>query len=357
MTIRSTGEHAYFAASNSVSGFFSYYAEIFDAARIGRVYAVKGGPGTGKSCFLRAVADYAQAREWECEYVYCSSDPASLDAVILSHRDRESIALLDATAPHVYEPHCPGAREEIVNLGAFWDSEALASRLPEIEALNREKSEAYRRAYRYLAGMGEMSRNRDALVAPYVRRERIRAFAEKLMQSVPNGTAYTPTPALIHSIGMRGEVGFDTYFAQAKRLYIVEDCRGAAQYLMEALCENARDRRLSVRISYDPIEPHKIDGLFLRATGIAFAVCAPKECDYPKKRIGMRRFVDTASMKAVRAELNYTERMRRAMKSGAIDSLEKVSGIHFRIEDIYVATMDFPAKERFTKAFCERLFD
>ena len=33
MVIRSTGENAYFAASNSIRGFFSYYDEIFNAAR------------------------------------------------------------------------------------------------------------------------------------------------------------------------------------------------------------------------------------------------------------------------------------------------------------------------------------
>ncbi len=356
MAIRSTGEYAYFAASNSTSGFFSYYDEIFNAARIGHVYAVKGGPGTGKSRFLREVAEYAEARGWESEYIYCSSDPDSLDAVILSAHGKESVALLDATAPHVYEPHCPGAREDIVNLGDFWDCERLSARIGEIEALNRAKSEAYRRAYRFLAGLGEMSRNRDALVEPYVRRARIRAFAERLMQSVPHGKEYSPRPALIHSIGMRGEVGFDTYFAEARRLYIIEDCRGSARYLMAELCEVARELQLEVRISHDPVEPEKLDGLFLCQSGIAFAVCRPEICDYPRRKISMRRFVDTASMRPVRAELNFTERMRRAMRCGAIDALEKVSEIHFRLEDIYMSAMDFAAKERFTQAFCERHF-
>ena len=69
MIIKSTGENAYFAASNSIKGFFSYYDEIFRAARVSRVFAVKGGPGTGKSRFLRDVAEYAQDRGWSCEYV------------------------------------------------------------------------------------------------------------------------------------------------------------------------------------------------------------------------------------------------------------------------------------------------
>lgn len=357
MVIKSRGENAYFAASNSASGFFSYYDEIFNAARIGHVYAVKGGPGTGKSRFLREVAASAERAGWECEYVYCSSDPYSLDAIILSKAHRDSIALLDATAPHVYEPSCPGAREELVNLGEFWNAERLIEKKEEIEALNRAKREAYRQAYRYLAGFGEMSANRDSTVAPYVRKTRVRAFAERLMQDVEAGESYLPMPALMHSVGMRGEVGFDTYFSDAKRIYVIEDCRGVAQYLMAALGELARDLRLRIRISHDPVEPQKIDGLFLCESGIAFAVCAADVCEYPCKRISMRRFVDTAAMKSVRRELNYAERMRRAMRGGALDALERVREVHFRVEEIYMAAMDFEAKENFTKSFCERLFD
>ncbi len=356
MTIRSTGKNAYFAASNSVSGFRSYYAEVFDAARIGRVYAVKGGPGTGKSCFLRDVAEYAESLGWEGEYVYCSSDPNSLDGVVLSAYGRSGIALIDATAPHVYEASLPGAREEIVDLGAFWNADLLSSFVEEIQRLNAEKKNAYARAYRYLAGFGEVSRNRDALVEPYVKKEKLRGFAEKLMQGVPRGKGFLPSPALMHSIGMRGEVGFDTYFAEARRLYLIEDCRGSAQYLMQALGEIARDRALSIRISHDPVEHEKLDGLFLCESGVAFAVADPRACRYPRKKLCMRRFVDTAAMKNVRSEVNYAERMRRALRLGAIDALEKVRETHFRLEQIYSSAMDFEKKEAFTKAFCQKVF-
>ena len=356
MTVRSTGENAYFAASNSVSGFFSYYAEIFDAARIGRVYAIKGGPGTGKSRFLRDVAEYAESMGWDCEYIYCSSDPNSLDAVVLTALGREGIALLDATAPHVYELTTPGAREELVDLGAFWNSDLLASYTEEIKRLNEEKKSAYQRAYRYLSGFGEMSRNRDVLVAPYVKTNKIRAFAEKLMQGIPMGKGFSPRPALMHSVGMRGEVGFDTYFAQARKLYLIEDCRGASKYLMDALGDLARDRALSVRISHDPVEPEKLDGLFLCESGTAFVVADPKCCHYPRKKLSMRRFVDTAAMKSVREELRYTERMRRALRMGAVDAMERVSKLHFCLEEIYMSAMDFEKKEAFTKAFAQKLF-
>lgn len=357
MSIRTAGQDAYFAASNSAAGFISYYEEVFRAARIGHIWAIKGGPGTGKSRFLHDVSDYAANNGWSCEYIYCSSDPDSLDAVILTKEGREGMALLDATAPHLFEPVCPGAWEDIINLGQFWNSEILARRRLEIEQLNREKGDAYRRAYRYLSGFGDMRANRDSLAAPYINRKKIGIFAQKLVRDLPDGETYSAQPALIHSVGMRGEVGLDTYFYEAEEIYIIDDCYGAAQYLMLELGKLAGEKRLSVRVSHDPVEAEKIDGLFLCESGIAFVVCPEEECDYPHHCITMRRFVDTASMKHVRRELRVVDRISRALRGEALEALEKVRQVHFRLEDIYSASMDFAAKEDFTRSFCQRIFE
>lgn len=356
MNIKSTGENAYFAASNSTTGFISYYEDVFRASRIGHVWAIKGGPGTGKSRFLRDVSNVGIERGWQCEYIYCSSDPDSLDAIVLTKEGREGIALLDATAPHLFEPLIPGAREDIVNLGQFWNSEALAARRAEIEQLGREKGEAYRRAYRYLNGFGDMRANRDVLVAPYIHKAKIALLAQKLMRELPNGETYLAQPALIHSVGMRGEVGLDTYFYEAEEIYLVADCHGAAQYLMMELGKIATQKRLAVRVSHDPVDADKIDGFFFTQSGIAVVVCPEEECDYPHHHISMRRFVDTASMRSVRQELRSIDRISRALRAEALDALEKVRQVHFCLEDIYSTAMDFSAKEAFTKAFCQKLF-
>ena len=356
MSIKTMGKDAYFAASNSTQGFVSYYEKLFRDARISHIWEIKGGPGTGKSRFLQDVSNYATARGWSGEYIYCSSDPDSLDAIILTKAGKGSIAFVDATSPHLLDPVCPGAWEDIVDLGQFWNSDILSSRRTEIEQLNREKGGAYRRAYRYLSGFGDMRANRDELVAPYIRQAKIASFAQKLLRDLPVGELYSMQPALVHSIGMRGEVGFDTYFCAAKEIYIVCDCYGAAQYLMMELGKLACEKKLSVRISHDPVEAEKIDGLFLCESGMAFVVSPEEECDYPHRLISMRRFVDTASMKRVRQELRAVDRISRAMRGEALDALEKVRKVHFRLEDIYSDAMDFEAKEAFTKSFCQKLF-
>ncbi|MBO4308795.1 MAG: hypothetical protein J5885_03095 [Clostridia bacterium] len=355
-TVRATGEDAYFAASNSAGGFHSYYSACFDHARVGRLYAVKGGPGTGKSRFLREVAKRGEAGGWHAEYIYCSSDPDSLDGVILTQKEREGIALLDATAPHVYEPSRPGYREEIVNLGAFWNGERLREERDAIAALNRKKQNAYGRTYRYLAGYGEMTATRDELAAPFLRADAIANYAEKLMKDVPEGETFSEQTALIRSVGMCGAVTLDTFFAASEKRYCVEDCRGSAWALMGALYRIAAKKKLKIRVSYDPVLPEKIDGLFLSDAKICFAVSHGEKIPLPHRVLSTRRFVETGEMHDIRGELNFAERMRRAMLEGALEQLEEVRKIHFSVEDIYIRAMDFEAKERFTEAFCKSLF-
>ena len=140
-------QHEYFAASNSSEGFKSYYPEVF--GRADRLYVIKGGPGTGKSGLIKKCAESARVKGREVEYYFCSSDPRSLDGALICAE--ESVGIIDGTAPHVWEPTCPGAREEIVNLGQFWDIPTLREHEKEIRDLTLKKSRCFEKAYRYLS--------------------------------------------------------------------------------------------------------------------------------------------------------------------------------------------------------------
>lgn len=354
--LRSTGEDAFFAASNSAHGFHSYYSDCFDAREIGRVYVIKGGPGTGKSRFMREVSKCGEANGWRAKMIYCSSDADSLDGVILQ-KDGEVVALLDGTAPHVYEPNLPGVREEIVNLGDFWDSKRLRADRDRIEELNQTKRQAYRMAYRYLSAYGSVYENRAEKLLPYMRRDAIADYARKLMQQVATGKSFCTQTALISSIGMRGILGFDTYLSQSKKRYLIEDCKGCGELLLTELYRVASEKRLCVRVSRDPILPEIIDGLFLMESGIAFVLHSWEEIPYPHHRISTRRFVRISKMGAVRESVRFDSRMCQAMLDGVFEQMDVIRQSHFTLEAIYSQAMDFDKKEEFTKNFCNSLFD
>lgn len=354
--LRHLEEDCCFAASNSAHGFHSYYAEFFDDAEIDRVFVIKGGPGTGKSRFMREVSEYAAARGWRSRMIYCSSDADSLDGVILQ-KGEQRWAFLDGTSPHVYEPKNPGVREEIINLGAFWDSYRLGERREEIARLNRIKQEGYRRAYRYLSAYGSVFENHRARVFPCVNLQAISDYARKLTSQIPVGQDFSAQTCVMESVGMSGRVSFDSFLYQASRLYLIDDCRGIAIYLTEALYRLAKEKKQRVRICRNPIMPDLIDGVFFLESGIAIAIRPHADVDLPHHRISMRRFLGGSDFHQTRDAAAFDERMMRAMLDGALEEMKTVRAAHFALEEIYSSSMDFDAKEKFTKSFCNRWFD
>ena len=353
---RSTKEDAFFAASNSERGFCSYYSDCFDNREINRVFVIKGGPGTGKSRFMREVGENAAARGWERRMIYCSSDSDSLDGIIL-RRGETSIALLDGTAPHTYEPKSPGVREEWINLGDFWNASALRERADEISVYQQEKQKGYRVAYRYLSAYGSVYRSRREKLEPYLRRKALEAYAKRLMRKIPDGARFESETALIGSVGMQGNIRLDTYFAESDCCYEIEDCKGVGAELMAELYRLAAEKRLRVRVSRDPILPDLVDGLFLCESRIAFVLGGEVRAQEKARRIFVRRFLKISEMGDLRESVNFDGRMLDALLGEALEQLQKVRHAHFELEKIYSSAMDFAEKEKFTKKFCNRLFD
>ena len=75
-------EQSYFLGANTAAGFVSLYGGFCRGAG-DYLRIVKGGPGTGKSGFMRAIAREAARRGFDVELVRCSGDPDSLDGVYI----------------------------------------------------------------------------------------------------------------------------------------------------------------------------------------------------------------------------------------------------------------------------------
>jgi hypothetical protein len=147
-------QNSYFSAANGFSGFRSYFNQTFNPKKFTKLYILKGGPGTGKSSLMKKICTYFQNMGYSCEAIYCSSDPNSLDGVIINNNGKK-IGILDGTAPHETDAKIPGAIDEVINLGSAWSEEKLISNRTKIVELNQKKGQHYKNAYEYLRLAGE----------------------------------------------------------------------------------------------------------------------------------------------------------------------------------------------------------
>lgn len=145
-----------FPGGNTCLGFYSFYDYIIgDDAR--RIFLLKGGPGTGKSTFMKRIGKELQERGIDLEYHWCSSDYDSLDGIVLPAFE---VAIIDGTAPHVTDPLYPGAVDEIINLGDYWDQEKLVPKKEEIISLKKRVTQSFNTAYSRLR-MAKMARDEE----------------------------------------------------------------------------------------------------------------------------------------------------------------------------------------------------
>ena len=340
-----------FAAVNSGRGFYSFYTPIFDRENIRRRYIIKGGPGTGKSRFMNTVAARAEAKGMLVEYYRCSSDPDSLDGIIVDGR----MAMMDGTAPHTVEPQVVGARDEIINLGEFWDGELLSDSYNDIVSLGILKANCYKKAYRFLAAALEVDGINRSLSLPAVRREKMQGAAERLCRTLPNGNGYELRPFALSSIGMKGRVRLDTVEKKAKQLYWIDDHFGTGCLFLNALIEIGRNKNCALRVSYCPLDPDLPDGVCFEESEVCFLLADTTDSD-AVGRINMKRFLDRDKIGRIRAEYRMNERLREALIDSAQEALAESGRYHFALEQIYSSCMNFDALTLFTQSFCDAIF-
>ena len=132
----------YFVCANSGLGFVNYFDDILKDME--KIYIIKGGPGSGKSTMMKSIGKQYEEKGFDVDYIYCSSDPNSLDGIIINDYN---IAIVDGTAPHVIEPKTVGAVEEYVSFTSAWNIDKLKENKDAIKELQLQISNCYEEAY------------------------------------------------------------------------------------------------------------------------------------------------------------------------------------------------------------------
>ena len=327
-------EEAYFAAVNSGSGFISFFDEIFYAPQIVRRYVIKGGPGTGKSSFLRRVARHAQVSGKSVRYYYCSSDTDSLDGVIINGR----VALLDGTAPHSCDTVLAGACDEIINLGDFWSSSLLAETRERISEYAFCKKREYACAYSYLGAASRTAEAVRSLSFRFVNKEKLCKNADKICarSRVGSGSA---ARMQVSAFGVKGSVRLATLKNEARQISAVEDYYGAGALFMSELLRSARLRGCDVAVSYDTVSHTVPDEILFLDSKELFYLC--KSAPDDERTIKCVRFVDKNALSPVRAMHRASAQVYEMLLSLAAERLAAAGEAHAAAERIYVEAMDF----------------
>jgi hypothetical protein len=113
----------------------------------------------------------------------------------------------------------------------------------------------------------------------------------------------------------------------------------------------------SVQVSGDAIlDIGYINGIYLPEIKTAFVIDNGFEPNENDKIINTERFINHEIVRLNRAKIRFGKRCCTSLTEGALETLSEIKKIHFALEDIYIAAMDFRRKEEYTKKLLIRIF-
>lgn len=335
----------YFLGANSPRGFYSLYDQLIPLENANAVYILKGGAGCGKSTLMKQVAQAAEDAAIPVEYILCSGDPESLDAVVLPTL---KTALVDGTAPHVVEPKYPGIVERYVNLGDCYDSATLASLRREIMDCMTGYKGCYHRAYRCLEAAAQIAADtRAALLTPMLEEKMQKRAAGILSREIRRQKGSLPgnvTQRFLTGITHMGPMTlFSSAQIQCPKIYELSDSYSLAHSMLTHLLAGITTAGYDVVACPNPMAPDRLEHLIVPNLGLAFLTSSPSMPfpSHPHRRIRVDAMAGAELLRRSRPRLRFAKKVSAALIDEAVTSLAQAKAMHDELEALYNPHVNF----------------
>ena len=339
-----------FPGGNTSLGFYSFYDYIADDS-FQRIYILKGGPGVGKSTYMRHIGEYFLNRGFPVEFHHCSSDQNSLDAVVIPHL---KVALMDGTAPHQREPKYPAVLEVVLDFSRFWDENKIRVHREKIMALKKQISAAFASAYRYLQAAALLKQEQDTVYTTFVDQGKLVASKCELGEEIFQD--HTPGRGKVRhffggGITPQGCVNYlSSIVGTARRLYVITGPPGTGQEeILNHIVDLAALYQLDHEVYHCALEPKKLEHVLIPALDTAVVTSHPPHVFEPEHghRIDTTHFLQRPLDDHEVQAAQESKEAYQSMLQLAIQRIQGAKQNHSTLEGYYAPHMDFAQLDRF----------
>ena len=342
----------YFLGGMTPGGFFTPLKDIVEGSGY-FTYILKGGAGTGKSTLMKKLAERFGRTERVTRF-YCSSDPESLDAVIL-HSSKAVV--IDGTSPHTMDPVFPGVCQRIVDLGRYWDVSLLSPERNNIVAAC-EKNRSFMTGAAYCSkALGSICSDTFCCTENAVNREALEALAGDIAGKLSNGQGRTGKEH-IRQLSVMTRYGYMTMTETLENypeIFLLEDsCFAASHMLIDMTAKRAVNAGFDVKLSPCLLFGQRVwEHLLIEDAGIALVssnALTGLGTD-GAERTDMSRFYDKEKMQPHEKRLEKDHSLIKELSAASSELMNSAKLVHDETESFYIRAMDF---EKLDKV-CERL--
>lgn len=346
-----------FAGSSTAFGFYSCFSYIFNPAELDHIYILKGGPGVGKSSFMKRFANEMTNQNHSVEYVHCSSDSESLDGIIIPELN---IAFVDGTSPHTMDPSIPGAVDEIINLGSFLNSNELLKHKTQIMQINQTKAKLYKSAYRYLQAADIISEELNSLNSQFVDKSKFNEMCNKAVNKLfPDNVRLSKNSKIkkmfLESYTANGYISKTMDMSKGKRLWsIVGENTNYNSEFLQRLSAEAEKRGYAVELYLLPLNPTKLQHMYIPEINLFIVSSESCPVDGFEEVFDIHSIIDTNNLKNHISEIENNLHLREILIENAFKKLSGTKKYHELLEVFYINNMDFNGVDKCFNRILER---
>ena len=345
----------FFLGSNSPQGFVSRFDELEKKGEARKCYILKGGPGTGKSTLMKRIAEHFLNYSNDAEYIYCSGDKNSIDAIIFP---KLKFSVVDGTAPHSLEPKYAGLNQKLILLNDAICESCLSDYEDRIIELSGKKSDCYKQMYKILLATASLLSDTEAISQKFKDKKKIddfaRGFCKRELDNKKHSKGYNYTRFLS---GLTDEGYFvfeDTIKSLCDEIIFIDDEYGS-------VCSDLISEIQKIAISYgydtisspSPLFPfHKLDFLIIPEARIGLAI-QNKLYDYkqllPNRTIHSQRFLIIKEIKKYKNRIKFNNSASSQLIEKASMLLSEAQKYHAELEKIYIGATNFKKIDKITE--------
>lgn len=351
-----------FPASNTPHGFHSFFSHILPQEKANRLYCIKGGPGTGKSSFMKKIGNHAINQGLDVEFHHCSSDPNSLDGLVIPSL---GVAILDGTAPHIVDPITPGAIDQVLNFGDFWNEDTLRENREAISECRKSYSSYFPKAYFYLSAAKEMYDSYIYTESQYVDLLAQRELEDSILKDIwnkvkPKSTLGTVRRLFGTSIGCDGVLDYlHTIIGNSKNIYFIKETFGCnSKNLMSRIADQAVRLGFSIECYHSPIDTDKIEDIIIPDLDIAIMVnhSLHKPKVIPTFIYDLTTCLKKDALTSVQTELERDKTLFNTLLDKGVFYIAQAKKDHDTLESYYINAIYFDKIDRFCEKIISEIF-
>ena len=348
---------SFFLGANSRHGFYSFYDELIDLKSADAVYILKGGPGSGKSSLMKKIATAAEEKGYEVERIFCSSDPDSLDGIIIPELSR---AVVDGTSPHVVEPAYALAVERYVDLGQFADYPAISKKKNEIIAIKEKYSGFFERVYQRTASAAHIDNEIFDIALSCITTEKLHTKARGIISREirGKGSGKATKHRFSSAISPKGYVSlFDGKESSFEKTFVLEDNFGIGHFLLVPILKATEEADFRCIACMNPLIPEKLEHLIIPELSLSF-ITSTKEHPYTGscyRHLRLDAMVSSALLKEQKARVSVLRKLKTELLGDACEILREAKAVHDEMESLYNPHIAFEELYSFTASLSEEI--